>query len=113
MFLLGLCSSDKYEELSDNDDDESQGLSSDDQSESDSDHDHSSDSNENVQIVQQPMAAKLCPIHNHTQPLSFLPYHTACHELILSENFSQFLREAQHKLLSAKLVRTYSAKIQG
>ena len=55
---------DEYEEWSDIDDDESQGLNSDDRSESDSDHNHSSDSDADVQIVQQPVAAKLCPIHN-------------------------------------------------
>ena len=58
---------DEYEEWSDidNDDDESQGLNSDDRSESDSDHNHSSDSDADVQIVQQPVEAKLCPIHNY------------------------------------------------
>ena len=56
---------DEYEEWSDIDnDDESQGLNSDDRSVSDSDHNHSSDSDADVQIVQQPVAAKLCPIHN-------------------------------------------------
>ena len=54
---------DEYEEWSDIDD-ESQGLDSDDRSESDSDHDHSTDSDADVQIVQQPVEAKLCPIHN-------------------------------------------------
>ena len=98
---------DEYEEWSDIDDDESQGLNSDDQSESDYDHDHSSDSNTDIEIVQQPVAAKLCPIHSHGEMTKTCESCAAAFSLIKDQNI---IAELSGDLDSDSLLSRYKKR---
>ena len=97
---------DEYEEWSDIDD-ESQGLDSDDRSESDSDHDHSTDSDEDVQIVKQPVAAKLCPIHSHGEMTKTCESCAAAFSLIKDQNI---IAELSGDLDSDSLLSRYKKR---